>query len=109
VDVTATPQEELEALGRRLAQEHGFRFRPAPYFATSGILVCTPPVDAGAFAVIERSVFLYSRENRWEARVTQHGGAHWIRVAETIARLEVLALEALQTEARPPTSAWRPA
>ena len=106
-DMPSLPQQELEDLGRRLGERHGYQFRPAAYFASSGILVHTPAVADREIAVIERSVFLYPRHDRWQARVTQHGGPHWIREVDTITRLEEVALEALQSGVCPPTTAWK--
>lgn len=55
--------------------------------------------------MIERTVFLYWAD-AWEARVTQHGGRHWIKRSATIEELESVALEALATDERPPTTDW---
>jgi hypothetical protein len=100
------PQHELESVVRRIG-EHGFRFRRAEYFGASGVLIYSPPVRHSEISVVGRSVFIYARGSRWEARVTQHGGPHWIREADSIDRLEEIALEALRSPARPPTSDWK--
>jgi hypothetical protein len=105
----SSSQRALEELGRCL-EEHGFRFRAAPYFGSSGIAVFTPPVQSGShrdISVIERGVFLYASGDGWEARVTRHGGPHWTRSADTIADLEEIALEALRATEVPPNLNWR--
>jgi hypothetical protein len=67
-----------------------------------------PSVEAaGAAVVIESSVFLYPQGTGWEARVTLHGGQHWIRSAASTGELETVALEALSTHDRPPSPIWR--
>jgi hypothetical protein len=99
-------QEELEELARRLGAQ-GFSFRRAPYFAATGVFISSSPIQNDEFAVIEYTVFLYGVEERWEARVTQHGGPHWIRQAESLERLEEVALEALRSSARPPNDEWK--
>ena len=100
------PQQDLEALARRLG-EHGYRSRRAQYFAASGVLVYSPPVHEAEIDVIERSVFIYARGSAWEARVTPHDGPHWIRSADSLEELKEVALEALRSPMRPPTSAWK--
>jgi len=99
-------QQQLEDLGHRLG-EHGYQFRRAQYFADTGVLIYSPPVQHDEIAVIERSVFIYARDQRWEARVTLHGGPHWIREVDSIAQLEEAVLEALRSDARPPTVRWK--
>lgn len=56
--------------------------------------------------VIEAPVFLYHSGESWEARVTPHGGPHWVRRAATLDELEELALEALGTRDVPPGPEW---
>ena len=105
MSMVADPQQELEDLGHRFG-ERGYRFRCAPFFGASGIWIFVPPDGQGEIAVIEKSVFIYARYGRWEARVTQHGGPHWIRQADTIPALQEVALEGLTSSVLPPTAAW---
>ena len=65
-----------------------------------------PPSAHDEIAVIESSVFVYRRGQHWEARVTQHGGPHWVRQVENLESLEEVAMEALRSKARPPTGEW---
>jgi hypothetical protein len=99
--VTDGPESELEALGRRLTDQ-GYRYREAKYFSDNGIVVFA----AAEEGVIEKSVFLYERNGSWIARVTSHGGSHWVRSAKTCAELEGPALEALRSPERPPARGW---
>lgn len=98
-------QSELELLSRRLEQ-HGFRTRPAPYFAENGILAFTTATSAFVGAVLEKTVFLYASPDGWRARITRHGGPHWTRAADSISALERVALEALRATETPPNTAW---
>lgn len=66
----------------------------------------TPPIATDDnIPVIERTVFLYWADV-WEARVTLHGGRHWIKRSATIEELESDALEALATDERPSATDW---
>jgi hypothetical protein len=112
-------QRRLEELGRRL-EAKGFWFKPRFYFASYGILAGIPPVSAppaprgsGAaeyasehIQVIGRAVFLYHSGESWEARIARHGGEHWARRTDTLDALEEVALEALGTDAVPPSPRW---
>ena len=116
-------QRGLVSLGRRL-EVKGLWFGPRFYFASSGILVAIPPTprepappqsprDGGPLEygsehiqVLGRAVFLYHSGESWEARVTRHGGEHWARRADTLDELEEVALEALGTDAVPPSPRW---
>ncbi|QSQ24866.1 hypothetical protein JY651_07970 [Pyxidicoccus parkwayensis] len=111
-------QRSLVALGRRL-EAKGFWFRPRAYFAPNGILVGFPPTPSAPavpqaareylaehIQVIRRAVLLYHSGESWEARVTRHGGPHWGRQADTLDELEEVALEALGTDAVPPSPRW---
>ena len=100
------PQQELEVVARRLG-ECGYRFRRAPHFAVSGVLIYSPASCDDELRVFEKSVFIYARGVHWIARVTQHGGPHWIREVDSIGQLEDVALEALRSQARPPSSEWK--
>jgi hypothetical protein len=107
--MNTSPQEALEELGRRL-EAQGFRFRAAPYFAASGIVVFTRAVPTASdkdILLIEAGVFLYPVGDVWEARVTRHGGPHWTRQADTLVGLEELAREALRSRHVPPNLGWR--
>ena len=107
--MTASDQEkrrELEAVGLRL-QDLGYRFDWRPFFGTPGIWAFLPPEpDPSGITVVNRPVFLYGTARGWEARLTPHGGPHWIRPAATVAALEEIALEALRSTATPPSYAW---
>ncbi|WP_256561922.1 hypothetical protein [Pyxidicoccus xibeiensis] len=39
--------------------------------------------------------------------MTRHGGPHWTRRADTLDRLEAIALEALNTSELPPGPDWK--
>lgn len=119
--MTTRHQVLLDELGRRL-ETRGFRFRRRTYFASSGILVMTQPRAAvpsaepseGDYTLtdvwyFERAVMLYPFEGGWEARVTRHGGPHWVRRVGTLDAMESCALEALGTSAVPPGPAWHTA
>jgi hypothetical protein len=84
----------LEELGRRLEmQGYGVNFN-CPYFAETGLGVFPRPGEPEA--VIGTSVLLYCTTQGWEARVTPHGGPHWVRHASSIPELEAAALEGLR-------------
>ena len=100
------PQLELENLARRLG-EYGYRSRRTDRMATSGVMIFSQPIDFGDFQVIEQTVFIHRRGQRWEARVTQHGGPHWVREVDGLDQLAEAALEALRSKIRPPTSEWK--
>ncbi|KYG08615.1 hypothetical protein BE21_22685 [Sorangium cellulosum] len=96
---------DLQRLSQRLAQ-HGFGARSAPYFAENGIVAVATVAHTRLGNVMENAVFLYATPDGWYARITQHGGPHWIRAAEDISALERIALEALRRSKTPPNSAW---
>lgn len=98
-------ETDLDRLSRRLAQL-GFCTRPAPYFAANGIMAYAAVADALLGNVVRGAVFLYATPDGWQARITEHGGAHWTRDAEDIDALERIALEALRRTTTPPSSAW---
>ncbi|AGC43520.1 hypothetical protein MYSTI_02193 [Myxococcus stipitatus DSM 14675] len=110
------PQQALEELGRRL-EARGFVFAPRAFFASNGIIVSRPLAprrggDSGAresvsgalpleytpadIKVVLPWVALYFVAAGWEARVTAHGGPHWIRRAERLDALEGFVEEALR-------------
>jgi|RhiMethySRZTD1v2_1073278.scaffolds.fasta_scaffold320956_2 hypothetical protein len=99
----------LAEIGAELAAR-GYVTRQAPYFANNGIVAFSQPVATWidtprgrqAIDVIERSVALYATEGRFEARVTQHGGPHWVKAADTPEELQALALDALEALEIPP-------
>ncbi|NTX05452.1 hypothetical protein HUA74_28160 [Myxococcus sp. CA051A] len=111
-------QRSLDELGRRM-EERGFVYRDVRFFATSGIVVGTRPIPKfipietphGTMELdvssSERRVALYASPRGWAARVTPHGGPHWIRGADTLDELEAIALEALGTSIVPPGPDWR--
>jgi hypothetical protein len=104
-----TRQEALEDLGQRLARQ-GYGLRVVSFFAEHGLAVIAPPAEptvTPGITLIGRAVYLHTTAQGWEARVTRHGGPHWTRQANSIAELEVAALEALQTTEVPPGPAWR--
>lgn len=100
-----TYESDMEQLSYRLVQ-NGFGTRPAPYFAENGILAFTAVTGTSVGNVMEKTVFLYATPDGWCARITQHGGPHWMRVVEDISALERIALEALRRTETPPSSAW---
>ncbi|MFY1824837.1 hypothetical protein ACN47A_02865 [Myxococcus fulvus] len=119
--MTTQHQELLDELGRRL-EARGFRILRRAYFGPSAILVTTPPRRAapeteareGEYTLadvwyFDRSVYLHPFGNGWEARVTRHGGPHWVRRTATLNELESVAVEALGTSTVPPSPEWREA
>ncbi|WP_437631343.1 hypothetical protein [Sorangium sp. So ce854] len=96
---------DLQQLSHRLAQ-HGFGTRSAPHFAENGMVAFTAVAHTRVGNVMNKPVFLYATPDGWYARITQHGGPHWIRAAEDIYALERIALEALRRTKTPPSSAW---
>ena len=105
-----TPEDErgLQELRRRL-EGRGLALSTRCYFGVPGIVAYEPlpPTPPGEIRVAGPMVFLYASEEGWAARVTPHGGPHWIRTATSAAALEDFVFEALGTTARPPTAAWR--
>ena len=92
-------------------ESRGFFASPRSFFADNGIMIFLRPDDEPApgshgIGVIERRVFLYWGETGWEARITPHGGPHWIKRAASIAELEAAALEALASDQTPPSDGW---
>lgn len=99
-------QAELDALARRLA-ERGYRCRSTRYFAHVEVLALSPGAEGPAGTpVAERSVFLCHGDDGWMARVTPHGGPHWVRRVSNCSELEAIALQALATDARPRSDEW---
>jgi hypothetical protein len=101
---------ELAEVGAAL-EARGYCARPAPYFAQGGIFVFTPALttrvelassDSRQLEIIARTVLLYVVAGRFEARVTRHGGPHWIQSAASRAELEGLAVTALESTEIPP-------
>ena len=108
--MTRSVHDQLDDLALRF-ESRGFLARQATYFADNGILIFSKPSDepapgADGIAVIGRGVCLYWGDAGWEARVTTHGGPHWIKHAASIAELEAVALEALATDQTPPSDGW---
>lgn len=103
---TETPRELLD-LVRRL-EERGYTSRHAAFFAPTGFLLCARHDKSGeaGFRVVENGVFLYPTVSGWCGRITVHGGNDWVKHADTIDELELVALEALSGEGRPPSPGW---
>jgi hypothetical protein len=99
-------QQHLEALGASL-ERRGFRWRGSRgFFAKNGIWAYTPPTPqsvASGTPVMERTVFLYRVGDQWTARVTQHGGPHWIKRAKDLRELEAIAIDVLAEGRQPPS------
>lgn len=117
-------QHALEELGRRL-EARGLVFASRDFFASNGIIVmrpiespapehgevspASPPREYSLADIRQYShrVALYHSGTSWEARVTAHGGPHWIRRAESLDELEGFVDEALQaTEGTCPNDQW---
>ena len=94
---TARGLEQLSARFREL----GFNVREAHFFADNGLLIGTSTDE-----LLVSSVALYFADGRLRARLAQHGGTHWEKRLATETELEAAALEALQTNERPPTPQW---
>ena len=105
-----TPEDEqaLRELGDRL-ESLGLLVGSKPYFGIPGIAAWRPqpPLAPGEIRPVDRFVFLYASADGWAARVTPHGGPHWVRSAQSAAALEEFAVEALGTTAMPPSEAWQ--
>lgn len=102
-------QQELETLVGRFEQR-GFAWARRCFFGQAGIIVGTPsaqiPSD-GIRLAWKHAVQLYWNGSHWEARLTPHGGPHWIKTAPTLDQLEEVALEALGANPRRPGAGWQ--
>ena len=109
--MTGSVHEQLDDLALRF-ESRGFLAKQRSYFADNGIVIFSGPSDDApapgpdGIVVIGRGVFLYRGDAGWEARITPHGGPHWIKHAASIAELETVALEALATDQTPPSDGW---
>ena len=109
--MTRSVHDQLDDLALRF-ESRGFLARQRSYFTDNGIVIFVGPSDnepspgADGIFVIWRGVFLYWGASGWEARITPHGGPHWIRYAASITELEAVALEALATDQTPPSDGW---
>jgi hypothetical protein len=103
--------DQLDELALRF-ESRGFLAGQRNFFADNGIVIVSgpsddePPPGPDGIVVIGRCVFLYWGDAGWEARITPHGGPHWIKHAASIAALESVALEALATDQTPPSDGW---
>lgn len=98
-------ERDFTAWARRF-EDLGLTVRQAAYFAPTGWLVHTPPVDHGELRLIEHTVFVYPDDEGWTMRLTVHGGPHWLSHA-TDADLEQRVLDALRADLENPGPEWR--
>lgn len=97
----------LDSITTRLT-ERGYVVTRRNFSSPDGLLVHTPAQASSApasIAVIDDAVFLYSIASGWQARITPHGGPHWIQNAATLDALFDVALAALQSNGSVP-SGW---
>lgn len=107
----ATSEREGESELRELAERltlRGYGVRRSEFFAPGGVMIFRRkrPLVPSAVDVLEGCVFLYRSEDGWCARVTQHGGRHWVKPVRDLLRLHDAALEALHATSSPPSEAW---
>jgi hypothetical protein len=85
----------------------GYAVRDGAWFSPVGLLVfIRPEAVAGELPVVERKVAVYPRGDRWEARVTRHGGPHWIRGADSSSELIETVRHVLAQEPFVPDPTW---
>jgi hypothetical protein len=97
---------DLDAL-RAYFRSRGLGVVDRPYFAPTTLVVYVVPQDQpGEIWTADQMVFVYPRLGGWEARVTRHGGPHWIRQASTIEEIQEIALAVLAQDPFRPDSAW---
>lgn len=100
--------DQLDDLARRL-ESRGLVVRNRCYFADKGIFVLSQPLPVeatGIEGISERTVFLYWSDAGWEARITCHGGPHWVRRVASLVELEAVAIDVFATDRTPPTDGW---
>ena len=91
---------ELDSLADELEREGFLLRRGTPFFAPNGFAARTSWENV-------RSVFVYFLDDHWMARITAHGGPHWIRPCSDVSELRIAAVEALASTSTPPSAAWR--
>jgi hypothetical protein len=106
--ITAADEQALKDLRQRLESD-GLGVSDRCFFGIPGCAAYKPlpPAPPDEIRVLGRIVYLYASREGWAARVTPHGGPHWIRTAQSAAALEEFAREALATKATPPNASWR--
>lgn len=103
-DGVSEAHAQLEIVRRRL-QARGLFIASRFLFGSPGIVVAlSRPEDA--LSPVDRPVHLYRSRDGWTARLTPHGGPHWIRVVDTAAELESIAVEAVRSPVVPPNERW---
>ncbi|NVB82021.1 MAG: hypothetical protein HOV81_26810 [Kofleriaceae bacterium] len=110
-------QQEIETLVGRFAQR-GYGWARRCFFGQAGIIVGTPAVPIlrdGIALPWDHAVQLYWKGSHWEARLTPHGGPHWIKTASTLDELAALGEEAIascrwrRSRMTPPGIGWKAA